>query len=166
VSETPPLRVLFVCLGNICRSPAAHAVVQAEVSRRDLDGVIDIDSAGTGSWHVGQQPHQMSRAEGSRRGYRVDHVVRQVTRADMTSFDLVVPMDVRNRRDLLALSSSGGARIRLLRSFDPTSEGIDADLADPYGGTEADFAAMYDVIERSAGPLVDHLETMVAPVGR
>ncbi len=154
-------RVLFVCLGNICRSPAAHAVVQRRVDERGLRDRILLDSAGTGSWHVGQRPHRQSRAEGERRGYVVDHVVRQVTPADFDDFDLVIGMDQANRKDLRALARSSDRRdaadrIVLLRTWDPLG-GPTIALDDPYGHPDAAFAAMYDIVERCADPLLDSI---------
>jgi protein-tyrosine phosphatase len=154
-------RVLFVCLGNICRSPAAHAVVQKRVDERKLASRIQLDSAGTGSWHVGELPHRQSRGEGERRGYTVDHVVRQVTVDDFTEFDVIIGMDQSNRKDLRALARSSGdasaaSKVVLLRTWDPFA-GPDIALDDPYGKPDAAFAAMYDIIERCADPLVDSL---------
>jgi protein-tyrosine phosphatase len=156
--------VLFVCLGNICRSPSAHAVVQAAVHARSLRGRVLVDSAGTGSWHVGQLPHRQARTEGRRRGYVVDHVVRKVTGDDFDDFDLLVAMDHSNRHDLRSLARAAAdpdeaaGRIALLRAWDPCA-GPDAALDDPYGRPDSAFAEMYDIIERCADPLIDSLVT-------
>jgi protein-tyrosine phosphatase len=152
-------RVLFVCLGNICRSPAAHAVIARRVTERQLHGLIALDSAATGSWHTGELPHRQSRSEGQRRGFDVNHVVRQVEPSDFVQFDLIVGMDQSNRRDLRAVARSSqvaGAtdKIVLLRSFDPLGT-PDVALDDPYGKPDSAFAAMYDIIERCADPLID-----------
>jgi protein-tyrosine phosphatase len=155
-------RVLFVCLGNICRSPSVQAVVQRRVDERELGDRIVLDSAGTGDWHVGELPHVQARAEGERRGYVVDHVVRQVIPADFDEFDIVVAMDHGNRKDLrpvARLSSQPGTAIDnivLFRTWDPMA-GPYVGLDDPYGKPDAAFAQMYDIIERSANPLIDSL---------
>ncbi len=156
-----PTSILFVCLGNICRSPAAHAVVEHHIARRSLDAEITVDSAGTGSWHVGERPHRQSAKEGNRRGYSVDHIVRQVHPADFDRFDLVIGMDHANRRDLIDLARSNSRhaaqrRIRLLREFDPLG-GRDVELDDPWGQPDRAFIEMYDIIERCVDPLLEHL---------
>src|SRR5215203_1814331 len=88
-------RVCFVCLGNICRSPAAAAVFAAVAA---VDGVhVTINSAGTSRYHLGESPHQHTRSEARRRGIAVDHSARQLTAADFDTFDVVVPMDRANR---------------------------------------------------------------------
>jgi protein-tyrosine phosphatase len=155
-------RVLFICLGNICRSPSVHAVAQRRIDERGLSDQIVLDSAGTGSWHVGELPHAQARAEGERRGYVVDHVVRQVVPNDFDEFDLVVAMDQGNRKDLRSvarLSSEPGAavdRIVLFRTWDPMA-GPYVGLDDPYGKPDEDFAKMYDIIERTIDPMIDSL---------
>ena len=93
----PPVSVLFVCLGNICRSPAAHAVAETLRAGR---GFARFDSAGTGQYHAGELPNPMSSIEGANRGHRVDHVVRQIHPDDFQRFDLIIGMDSRNIEDL------------------------------------------------------------------
>ncbi len=99
------MRVLFVCLGNICRSPTAEAVFRAKVIERGLMGEIEVDSAGTGGWHAGNAPDRRAVAEGERRGVSMSGRARQVSASDLRDFDLVIAMDESNRRDLLALAT-------------------------------------------------------------
>ena len=164
----PPVLVLFVCLGNICRSPAAHAV--AETLRAGV-GFARFDSAGTGNYHVGERPNPMSSIEGSHRGHRVDHVVRQIHPDDFQRFDLIIGMDSRNIEDLERLRGGVDPRqgqyremepvqLHLLRRWDPYAMPGDEDLADPWGKPPAAFSEMYDVIERTMPPLIDHLQAM------
>lgn len=141
------MRVLFVCTGNICRSPAAHAVLERMVTRAGL--AVEVDSAGLGGWHQGELPDPRARAEGARRGYALTHPARVVQSGDFQAFDLIIAMD---RGHLRALTERAPPacrdRVRLFRSVDPTAP--DADVADPYyDGPEA-FAEMFDTIERCA----------------
>ncbi len=164
----PPVSVLFVCLGNVCRSPAAHAVAETLRAGR---GFVQFDSAGTGDYHVGELPNPMSSIEGAQRGHRVDHAVRQIHPDDFQHFDLIIGMDSRNIEDLERLR--GGVDLRdasyremepvqlhLLRRWDPYSMPGDEDLDDPWGKSADAFRAMYDVIERTMPHLLDHLQAM------
>lgn len=163
-----PVAVLFVCLGNICRSPAAHAVAETLRAGRDF---ATFDSAGTGKYHAGELPNPMSAVEGSRRGHRVDHVVRQIHPDDFQRFDLIIGMDSRNIEDLRRLRGgiderSGAYRsmepeqLHLLRRWDPYAMPGDEDVADPWGKSADAFCAMYDVVDRTMPSLIDHLQAM------
>jgi len=164
----PPVAVLFVCLGNICRSPAAHAVAETLRAGRAF---ARFDSAGTGSYHVGELPNPMSSTEGARRGHRVDHVVRQIHPDDFEHFDLIVGMDSRNIEDLERLRGGIDMRrsayremepvqLHLLRRWDPYAMPGDEDVADPWGEPPAAFGAMYDVVERTMPHLLAHVQSM------
>ena len=96
-------KLLFVCLGNICRSPAAHAVMESLAEQRGVAHRFEIDSAGIGAWHTGQLPDRRMREHGSRRGYEFTHRARQVKREDFDRFDYVVGMDEENLHDLRRL---------------------------------------------------------------
>ena len=97
-------RVLFVCLGNICRSPTAHGVFEALLSSHPLLGQVEVDSCGTAAWHVGKAPDERSVAEARRRGYRLDHLrARQVDPQDFRDFDYILAMDEENLAELLTL---------------------------------------------------------------
>ena len=102
VDAPKPKRLLFVCLGNICRSPAAHAVMEAMVAEAGLNDQIEVDSCGVGDWHVGQLPDSRMRRHGARRGYRVDHHARQFSAADFDRFDYIIVMDEGNYRAISA----------------------------------------------------------------
>lgn len=93
-----PIRLLFVCLGNICRSPAAHAVMQYMVEEAGLTDCIEIDSCGVGNWHVGDLPDSRMRRHGAMRGYRIDHRARQFSRKDFGRFDRILVMDQKTTR--------------------------------------------------------------------
>ncbi len=147
--------VLFVCLGNICRSPAAHAVFEPRLTRLG----VRVDSAGLGAWHAGELPDRRSRAEGQRRGYEVDHRARMVTNDDFDQYTLIIAMEaeqvdkLKTRRENPRehhgryLNDPDVDQIRLLRDWDPQAKPGTA-LLDPYYGERDTFADMYDIIER------------------
>lgn len=141
-----PTSVCFVCLGNICRSPTAAAVMRDLVEDAGLGGEILVDSAGTGDWHVGQEPDRRSAAAAAARGIVMRHRARQFTRTDFARFDHVVAMDHDNADALRALASSAEdrAKIRLLRSYDPASA-PDAVVPDPYYGGPGGFDDVLDM---------------------
>ena len=153
------MRVLFVCLGNICRSPTAEEVFRSKVAARGLLGEIEIDSAGTGGWHAGDPPDRRAVAEGERRGLSMSGRARQVTASDLRDFDLVVAMDEANRRDLLAMATDDEVRerIQLLRDWDPEAAGHDRGVPDPYYGGDREFAEMFDIVERACDGLIADL---------
>jgi protein-tyrosine phosphatase len=151
------MKICFVCLGNICRSPTAHGVMEHLVARAGLAREIAIDSAGTVAYHVGELPDERSRAAARRRGIGLTHRARQFTASDFDRFDLVIAMDGQNLRNLQRLA---GPRkqpaIVLLRSFDPTAE-PDAEVPDPWAGGAEGFEQVLDQCERACAGLLDHL---------
>ena len=141
------MRVLMVCLGNICRSPMAEAVLAT--MRPDWT----VDSAGTGGWHAGERPDQRTLSELQRHGIATAHRARQVAVEDFTDFDLILAMDRQNLRDLQGIRPPDAtARLELLGAYDPA--GV-AEVPDPYyDGAEA-FAAIHVQITRCCAALVD-----------
>lgn len=152
-----PIRVLFVCLGNICRSPLAEGVFRDRVGEAGLDGRFEIDSAGTGSWHVGDTPDPRAVSVAREHGVVLDSRARQVTPSDLEHFDHVVAMDRNNLRDLerMADASTATARMSLLRDFDPHPES--PDVPDPYYGGAEGFEEVYRIVSRSCDALLAHL---------
>jgi len=152
------MRILFVCLGNICRSPTAEGVMRAMIDRAGLTGAIEIDSAGTGAWHVGEPADDRARAAAARRGFELTSLARQVTRADFARFDYLVAMDEENLRALERLAPDKAARgkVRLLRSFDPSAP-RGAAVPDPYYGGDDGFEEVLDICEAACRGLVDHI---------
>ncbi len=127
-----PIRLLFVCMGNICRSPTAEGVMRRLVRDEGLEDRIEIDSAGTGSWHVGEAPDERATAAARRRGIELDGTARQFSAVDFDDFDLILAMDARNLRELerLAPDDQARAKVRLFREFDPAArDGGDLDAA-------------------------------------
>ncbi len=150
------MKILFVCLGNICRSPAADGVFSAMLAEKKLAGTLECDSCGTGDWHIGQLPDPRMRAAGTRRGYRFTHRARQLRAADYEDFDLILAMDDDNFRDILDRAPAGAdtSKVRRFAEF-CTGEfaGIDH-VPDPYYGGEKDFERALDIIENGcAGAL-------------
>ena len=156
--SNPRVRLLFVCLGNICRSPTAEAVMRHLVKQRGLETEILVDSAGTGDWHVGKSPDQRSAAVGLRRGVPLSGAARQVKPADFERFDLLLAMDAANQRDLLALAPTPQARdkVRLLRDFDAAG-GTGQEVPDPYNGGAEGFDRVFDICLAACEGLLDHV---------
>jgi protein-tyrosine phosphatase len=160
------VRVLFVCLGNICRSPTAEGVMRHVVAEAGLQEEIELDSAGTGAWHVGSSPDRRAGDAARGRGVELSGEARQVRPRDLEEFDLVVAMDRANLRDLKALA--GGrepdGRIRLLREFDPASAAVgDLDVPDPYYGADGGFEEVFDLVEAACRGLLGEIRAGRVP---
>ena len=144
------MRVLFVCMGNICRSPTAEGVMAALLRAEGLDGAVELDSAGTGGWHAGNPPDERATAAAHARGIELTGAARQVRASDFADFDLLVAMDRDNERDLLAAAPDAEARakVRLLRAYDPESAAAgDLDVPDPYYAGPNGFERVLDVVD-------------------
>jgi protein-tyrosine phosphatase len=152
------IRISFVCLGNICRSPTAEAVMRKLVASEGLKAAIEIDSAGTGDWHVGHTRDTRSQAVGKRRGTPLGGFARQFQPGDFALFDYVLAMDRSNRDDLLAMAPdlAGRAKVHLFRSFDPNSP-KEAEVPDPYYGGPDGFDRVFDICEAACRGLLAHL---------
>ncbi|WP_438958557.1 low molecular weight protein-tyrosine-phosphatase [Porticoccus sp.] len=150
------LRVLFVCLGNICRSPTAHGIFERRVAEAGLQDRILIDSAGTGDWHVGRSPDSRASAAALKRGYDLSHLrARQVRPEDFLAFDYLLAMDQQNLWDLQALALPAFAgHLGLFLDFgnSPLKE-----VPDPYTGGEEGFEAVLDLVEDATSGLLAHL---------
>jgi protein-tyrosine phosphatase len=150
------VRICFVCLGNICRSPTAEGVMRVLAERAGRTELV-LDSAGTGAWHVGELPDPRTREAARARGIDLVHRARQFVRADLDRFDLVLAMDAANLRTLRALVGPRAAPdLRLFRSFDPTAP-ADAEVPDPYAGGPAGFEEVLDQCERACAGLLASL---------
>jgi protein-tyrosine phosphatase len=158
-------RILTVCAGNICRSPAAAAAIVEAAARAGV--AVDVDSAGTGAWHIGDPPHPQSVAAGARAGLEITGRARRINKADFSRFDMILVMDKSNLRDVLALAPDleSKARVRLFRTFDP---GTDEDeVPDPYGGPDDGYDRTVTMVRSAAAGLIAamtsaHVEDPVA----
>jgi protein-tyrosine phosphatase len=154
---TEPIRVLFVCLGNICRSPLAEAVFRHQVRERGLEPRFEIDSAGTSGYHDGAPPDRRSAETARRRGVELTGRSRRVSGEDLRRFDYVVAMDAENEaalRELLA-GSGGTARVHRLREWDPQPG--HGDVPDPYYGGDRGFDDVHDIVERASAGFLAHV---------
>jgi protein-tyrosine phosphatase len=150
-------RILFVCLGNICRSPLAEAVFRAEARRRGVEHLFEVESAGTSGYHAGCGPDRRSVETARRRGVEVTGVSRQVTDEDLCRFHYVIAMDGDNYADLdqLKAAADGTARVHRLREWDPEADSLD--VPDPYYGGPSGFDRVHQIVERSCAALLDEL---------
>ena len=147
------MRILFVCMGNICRSPTAEGVMRRLIDDAGLD--IEVDSAGTGDWHVGEPPDERAALAARRRGVTLEGAARQVRPMDFRRFDVIVAMDRRNLGELLALApdDEAAAKVRLLVP--------DADVPDPYYGGDHGFETVLDMVEAACRELLHELRARV-----
>ncbi len=149
MSDEKKVNVLFVCLGNICRSPTAHGVFQQLVERHQLQQVINVDSAGTGDWHIGRAPDRCATAVALQRGYDLNELrARQVSSADFSSFDYILAMDAQNLRDLQAMCPAHfSGELDLFLHY---GSGHLSEVPDPYYGGDEGFAQVLDLVEEAA----------------
>jgi protein-tyrosine phosphatase len=151
----PELRVLLVCLGNICRSPTAEAVLRTKLDRAGLGLRVQVDSAGTGDWHVGEPPDARAQRHASKRGYDLSRLRgRQVAERDFLEFDFILAMDRANLVDLQRLAPTGWTRAEV-RLF------ADAEVPDPYTGSPADFERVLDLVELASERWVKDLSRLL-----
>ena len=161
-SQAPPptsgtTSVLFVCLGNICRSPLAEGVFRHLVAEAGLADRFVVDSAGTGAWHEGERADPRSIQVAAAHGVTLDGRARQIREEDVRTFDVVVAMDRDNLAVLQEVSSAAGgtARLHLLRAFDPTADGDE--VPDPYYGGPQGFEKVYRMVHAACEGLLREL---------
>jgi protein-tyrosine phosphatase len=155
--RAPDTSVLFVCMGNICRSPTAESVFRAHVERAGLDDRIHIASAGIGDWHVGQPPDERAIAHARSRGYDLSRLrARQVVPDDFLRFDWILAMDARNLRDLKAICPPDYAgHLGLFLGFAPEL-GV-REVPDPYFGSAVGFEKVLELTEQASAALLEHI---------
>ena len=155
MNETSTISILFVCMGNICRSPTAEGVFRHVVREAGLAGQLDIDSAGTHAYHVGEPPDRRSQAAASRRGYELGDIrARRVAEADFERFDLILAMDKLN---LVTLQDSAGQHADKVRLFLEYSSGPETEVPDPYYGGATGFERVLDLVEDASNALLESL---------
>jgi len=149
------MQVLFVCLGNICRSPLAEALLVHKITERGLREKFHVDSCGTSNYNLGDGPDHRTLKNARQNGVPMYHIARQLTAEDIERFDRILVMDRKNLRNVHAVSDPAHhAKIMMMRSFDPQGEG---EVPDPYYGGEQDFQDVFDILDRSVEGLLDAL---------
>ena len=151
------LKVLTVCAGNICRSPAAAAAILESADTHGID--VEVDSAGTGAWNVGEPPHPQSVAAGARVGLEVTGRARRFHVHDFDRFDVIVIMDRSNMRHVteMARNSEDRAKLRLFRTYDPFSD--QDEVPDPYGGPDEGYDEMVIMVRAAAQGMMQELSS-------
>jgi protein-tyrosine phosphatase len=155
-----PVRLCFVCLGNICRSPTAEGVMRQLAREAGLEHVLVIASAGTGGYHIGALPDPRTRAEALRRGVKLTSRAQKFQAHFFDEFDYVLAMDRHNHGDLAELAATQAHldKLHMLRSFDPASAlAKQLDVPDPYYGEGDGFARVYDICEAGCRGLLAHI---------
>ena len=149
------MRILFVCLGNICRSPTAEGVMRHKLRAAGLGDDVDVESAGTGGWHVGHPPDERATAVALARGIELTGSAQRFEPEHFGEFDLIVAMDRQNLADMRALAPPGetAAKLRMLRDYDPEAAG-ELDVPDPYYGGERGFEQVLDIVDRCCDGLL------------
>ncbi|MBD3669497.1 MAG: low molecular weight phosphotyrosine protein phosphatase [Gammaproteobacteria bacterium] len=152
------VKVLFVCMGNICRSPTAHGVFEKLLSEHGIDHQVSVDSAGTHAYHVGEPPDRRSQQEARQRGYDLSHLrARKVTPGDFDEYDYVLAMDDDNYRNLAALCPSH-AREKLQMFLDYGHNFAETEVPDPYYGGAQGFMHVLDLVEDAANGLIRDIQ--------
>lgn len=150
-------RVLFVCLGNICRSPLAHGILESMVREAGLSHLIEVDSAGTASYHLGELADLRSRKVAEKHGIRLTHRARVFAPRDLHAFDYILAMDCQNQKDILKhVDGDCLATIQLMRSYDPVNQ--NEDVPDPYYGDQSAFEEVFEMLQRSCAALLEEIK--------
>lgn len=162
ITKEQPYKLVFVCLGNICRSPTAEGVFQHLVNEAGLQVYFEIDSAGTSAYHVGERADSRSRDAAQRHGVSLLSRSRKFERFDLDYFDLIIPMDTQNERDIKSLMHRDypSEKIILLREFDELAKG-DLNVPDPYYGGSDGFEQVFQMVTRSCITLLNQLKSHI-----
>lgn len=153
------IKILFICLGNICRSPAAEGVMRELVHHAGRDDEFEIDSAGIGGWHVGQLPDNRMRNHGAQRGYKFDSRARQFSKNDFSHFDYILVMDHDNFRAVSAMAPTPADQIKVRMLTDYLQHHPNASVVpDPYYGGPEEFDYALDLIEDACQGLLNRLD--------
>lgn len=153
------IRLLFVSLGNICRSPAAEGIMKSIVEKNDLQDVIEVDSAGTSGWHEGELPDERMRAHGEKRKYDFSSRSRKFKKTDFDDFDYIIVMDENNYNRVKSMSSSPEqtGKIHLMTEFSQ-QYGYYKHIPDPFYGGSSDFELVLDLLEDNCEGLLQKIK--------
>jgi len=149
-------RILFVCLGNICRSPAAEAVFLKIAEKKGLP--VQVDSAGTSAWHEGEKADARMRRYAKERGYNITSISRKFRTSDFDEFDMIIAMDDNNYYDMKSLAQTNDHEKKLFRMGDFTEHPVYNYIPDPYYGGDEGFKLVIDLLEKGSKRLVDHMK--------
>ena len=160
-NHTEKIKVLFVCLGNICRSPLAEAIFKHKLQKKGLERFFDVDSCGTSNYHIGDPPDPRTIANARKNGVSIEHCGRQFIIEDLHHYDYIMAMDHSNLRNILRLLEYEGHRdkVMLMREFDPLGKG--EEVPDPYYGGEKNFQEMFEILDRSTENFLVHLQLTI-----
>lgn len=160
------MRILCVCLGNICRSPTAEGVLRHKLREAGLGDDVDVESAGTGGWHVGHGPDERASAAAAARGIALESRAERFERDHFDDFDLILAMDRQNLADMRSLAPHAAAegKLHLFREFDPEAAAAgDLEVPDPYYGGDQGFEDVLDMVERAADGLIEEIRAARVP---
>ncbi len=152
------VKILFVCLGNICRSPSAEAVMKALVEKDGLSDLVEIDSAGILGVHAGEPANSTMMKHASKRGYQLTSISRQITAQDFFDFDMIIGMDNQNIIDLNGVCPNDNLRSKISKMTDYSSNSL-GEVPDPYYGGDNGFILVLDILEDACSGLLEHVKT-------
>jgi protein-tyrosine phosphatase len=159
------IKVLFVCLGNICRSPLAEGVFRQKTIEQDVSHLFHVDSAGTASYHIGALPDERSRAVVLKRGFELTHKARAFNANDFSEFNYIIAMDKNNLNNIKRLMPDDtDSKVLLMRHFDLLEK--DGEVPDPYYGDMKDFEHVYDILNRSCDVMLGYLMDELSAAGK
>lgn len=159
------MKVLFVCLGNICRSPMAEGIFKHMVEQEGLADKILTDSAGTSRYHVGNPPDARMCAVAEKKGITLNHKARQLSFGDFYDFNYIIAMDSNNYEDIMSerpINDDHSSQILMMREFDLERGEHEMDVPDPYYGGEQGFENVYNMLHRSCYVLLNHVKIKIA----